>query len=341
METKAVIIGAGALGLGFLAERMAADYELTLVDTAVQAASLEHLQRHQGYTVNICAPDGVTTTTISGVFQTVVSDASGGRDQLAQALLQADLVLTATGRKFLDGIVADIAGMLNKRQQKTWLLFCENGRDIAAYYRKDFQPQIVLVDTVMSRMCRFADATQEKQFPPLWPGSDTALVVEQYSNLPVDGNLCRPGPFSSAFSMVSREEFLCWEDVKFYLHNGVHAFVSYHAFLEGARFYPQTSASIRQKAREVVMEEVVPAIVKTHAVADREEIERYGLELLDRFFNPFFNDSIARGVRGAAQKLSPDERLVSGCEFIKKAGLDPRGYASTIDAARKVMQMQG
>ena len=46
MQKKAVIIGAGALGLGFLAERMALDYDLCLADTSVKAQILSHLRRH-------------------------------------------------------------------------------------------------------------------------------------------------------------------------------------------------------------------------------------------------------------------------------------------------------
>lgn len=85
------------------------------------------------------------------------------------------------------------------------------------------------------------------------------------------------------------------------------------------------------------MDEVVPAIVRTHAVAKREEIERYGLRLLERFFNPHFNDSVERGVRGIEDKLAPGERLLGGCEFIRQAGIEPKGYATTIEAARGIL----
>jgi mannitol-1-phosphate/altronate dehydrogenase len=139
------------------------------------------------------------------------------------------------------------------------------------------------------------------------------------------------------FSLVSHAEFLLWEDIKLYMHNGIHAFVSYHAFLEDAELFTDTSHRIRHAARQVILEELVPAIVRTHPYARQEEIEEYGLGLLERFFNPFFGDTIERGVRGVADKLTPDERLVGGCEYIKRAGIEPRGYARTIQAAEEIL----
>ena len=117
----------------------------------------------------------------------------------------------------------------------------------------------------------------------------------------------------------------------------MHAFVSYHAYLEGARLFAEVSERIRQEARQVVLQEVVPAIVRTHPTAKPEEVAAYGLGLLARFFSPFFNDLTERGVRGIEEKLAPDERLVGGCEFIRRAGIEPKGYASTIQAAQAIL----
>ena len=57
---RAVIIGAGALGLGFLAERLTGDYALHLADTTPKAALLQRLQDEQGFTVNLCGRAGAT-----------------------------------------------------------------------------------------------------------------------------------------------------------------------------------------------------------------------------------------------------------------------------------------
>ncbi len=333
---KAVIIGAGALGLGFLAERLASHYDLCLADLSPNEKLLRQIEGDQGFTVNLCSLEGVSPKRVVGHFQAVLSDTLEGRGKLDQALREADLVLTATGRQLLDKVVATIAPAMNERAKKGWLLFCENGRHIAASYAHSFGSQTVLVDTVMSRMCRFA-SPQERAYEPLRPGNDRALVVEEYSFLPLSADLCGSGPFGPMFSLVSHAEFLLWEDIKLYMHNGTHAFVSYHAFLEGAELLTDTPHRIRREARQVILEEIVPAIVRTHACAREEEIEGYGLGLLERFFNPNFGDTIERGVRGVADKLAPDERLVGGCQYIRRAGIEPRGYAKTIQAAKEIL----
>jgi len=185
-------------------------------------------------------------------------------------------------------------------------------------------------------MCRFADP-HEDNYQPLWPGHKDSLVVEDYDFLPLDADRCSSGPFTSVFSIIAHDEFLCWEDIKLFMHNGIHALVSYSAFLEGVKSFPDTPSWIREEAKNVVLKEVVPAIVTTHTGVDSARIERYGLELLERFFNPFFNDSIERGVRGIEEKLAPGERLLGGCEYIRRAGIEPRGYARAVEAAKEIL----
>jgi mannitol-1-phosphate/altronate dehydrogenase len=325
--------------LGFIAERLAGHYDLWLADISSNEQMLRRLEAEQSFTINICGLDDVWPQRVTGRFEVTLTDTPQGRAKLDQALREADLVMTATGRRLLDGLVANIAPAMNARTRKAWLLFCENGQHIAESYAHSFSPQTVLVDTVMSRMCRF-DQPREGRYQSVWSGCDRALVVEDYSFLPLDADLCHSGPFASVFSLVSGADFLLWDDIKLYLHNGMHAFVSYHAFLDGVERFTETPSWIRGEARQVMLEEVIPALVRRHTCAKKKEIEDYGLTLLKRFFNPFFDDTIERGVRGVADKLAPDERLQGGYEYIRGAGIEPRGYASTIQAAREILARQ-
>jgi mannitol-1-phosphate 5-dehydrogenase len=337
MKHKAVIVGAGALGLGFLAERLAHDYELCLADVQAKQEVLNQIEAQQGFSLNVCRLDGIDTRQVAGSFTVATADAPD-TSAFDCALGEAALVLTATGVKILDRVVERIAPILNARARSGWLLFCENGQHAAAYAHM-FGSNTTLVDTVMSRMCRFGDPN-EGGYQPLAPGIGTALIVEDYDLLPLDASLCLPGPFSPVFSLVTPAEFACWEDIKFFLHNGMHAFLAYRAYLEGVRWFPDTPAWIRREAKRTMLEEVIPALVRTHPAADREQMEQYGLSLLERFYNPWFNDSIERGVRGVEEKLAPGERLMAGCAYIRKAGIEPRGYAATVQAAREILTRQ-
>jgi mannitol-1-phosphate/altronate dehydrogenase len=336
---RAVIIGAGALGLGFLAERMAPDYELCLADLAGREPLLRRIQASRGYDVNICRPGGLEVRPVRGAFAAASIGSPSEPGALAAALRGADLVLTAAGVRALPGIVSVIAPILNGSERRVWLLFCENGMHVAARHGTAFAPHVTRVDTVMSRMCRFTDP-EEAGYAPLWPGGGERLVAEAYAAIPLDRAICRGGPFSPAFTLVESGEFAMWEDIKLFMHNGVHAFLSYHAFLEGTKRFPGISASIRAEALRVMREELVPAILFHHPPARRETVEAYGMELLARFVDPRFNDSIERGVRGAEEKLAPGERLLAGRQYISEAGIQPRGYATTIDAAQRIVELQ-
>ncbi len=336
---KAVIIGAGALGLGFLAERLCDDYDLCLADVSARGEMLRRIGTEQAFVVNLCSRGDVRPRRVTGRFEVASTDTPDGRWVLNRALSGADLVLTATSRSVLDGVVAVISPTLNARHDRAWLLFCENGLDIAAAYAPRLGQQIVSVDTVMSRMCRFEDQPAGR-YQPLCADQRECLVVEDYDYLPLDVESCHHGPFSSVFSLVPHAQFELWEDVKLYLHNGMHAFIAYRAHLQGVERFVNTPAWIRDEARSVMLDELIPAIVRTHVGADREQIEQYGLELLERFCNPFFDDTVERGVRGVADKLSPHERLVGGCEYLRHAGIEPHGYADTIRVAEEILARQ-
>jgi mannitol-1-phosphate/altronate dehydrogenase len=297
---------------------------------------LTKLARQQSYTLNVCRLNGVKQFEVRSSLETVLTDTPEGLAKVREKISAADLVLTCVGKKNLPALCATIASALNGAR-KHWVLLCENGFDLARQHGADLPPQAVLIDTVMSRMCRFAEPDEKDRYAPLWPGTNAALVVEDYAFLPLNGALSHGGPFSSAFSLVSAEEFLMWEHVKLFLHNGLHAFVAYHAHLAGIKRFCDVPAEIRDRAQEVALREVVPALLKTHTCARPEMLKEYAQSLLKRFFNPYLNDSIDRGIRGLEEKLMPGERLMGGCEFIRRAGIEPRGYASTVEAAKKIL----
>ena len=143
---KAVIIGAGALGLGFLGERLAEDYRLCFADVGVKDKLLRNLRERQAYTINICTPQDIIVKTVQGQFQAVNMDASAERETMYQCLTECDLVFTATSRKVLPVVVSRIAGALNESESPTWLLFGENGLGIAEEHGAAFSSQTTLVE---------------------------------------------------------------------------------------------------------------------------------------------------------------------------------------------------
>jgi hypothetical protein len=338
---RATIIGAGALGLGYLAERLAPDYELCLVDRCERAPWLRAIACEQGYWLTVCG-SGIEARRVSGSFEAICLDESGGRERLSEVLGQTDIVLTAVGRANLGSVVEVMGPALHGRSRALWVLFCENGHAIAETHAGRLGQRAIGVDTVMSRMCRFAEPEEASGYRALCAGgpAQTALVVEPYSFLPLDATRCAGGPFSPVFSLVATEVFALWEDVKLFLHNGMHAFVACHAHLMGVRTFSEVPVSLRERARMVAQTELVPALTRVHRVPPTLDLAAYADELLGRFFSPCFRDSVARGIRGVVEKLEPGERILGGCELIRRAGIEPRGYSTLIRAARRVLESQ-
>jgi len=276
---------------------------------------------------------------VHGSFDVAVMPAAGEAGTLVHALGEADLVLTAVGTRALPDVVRRIAPVLAARSRPAWILFCENGRRLAAVHGPAFTAALTPADTVMSRMCRFAEPA-ERRYAPILPGRGEMLVTEAYDMIPLDRARCAGGPFTSVFSLVDSAEFALWEDVKLFLHNGLHAFVAYHAFLEGTERFPEVPPPILSEARRVMVEEIVPAILAHHPTAVREKLENYGQGLLARFVDPGLDDRIERGIRGVKDKLAPGERLLGGLDYIREAGIEPRLYGTAIEAARRIQAIR-
>ena len=340
---RVLIVGAGALGLGFLLERLAGTCEAVLADRNEQRELLERIERERGYTVSICGPDRATIRRVEGHFRAVFTDDPGGAAAFEEAVARSPIILTATGRSVLPQLVPMLGSALRATGGRHAVLFCENGVHLAAEHGPALGPSARAVDTVMSRMCRFADP-DEDHYEPLWPGSPYRLVAEEYTLMPVaDSPAWRTQASGAGISLpdaltaMDAGRFRYWEDVKVYMHNAMHAFVAYHDALEGVRSFPGTPQHIRDAAHSVMMEEVVPSVVRHHPRVSSRETREYAGALLERFYNPCFAESVERGIRGTAEKLVPGGRLRGGVDYIREAGIEPVGFEAVVKAAEQML----
>jgi len=335
MIKRVVIIGTGALALGFLGERLAPGYEITFIDKNIKASFLEELQNQQQYNLNICYRDGIESVSVQGRFNVINLDQDKEKNNFYKVLTEADLIFTTVGNQNLPIVISQIVPILNAQPRENHILLCENGRNLAQTYQKYFKASKV-VDTVMSRMCRFA-SHGESGYMPLWKDLPDRLVVESYDFLQLNEAVCLTNQFSPVFTLVEPEIFATWEDIKFFAHNGAHAFIAYHAFLDGIKYFSDVDQILKEKAEKMMFNETIPALHRAHPHFPHRELRDYGENLLERIYNPFFHDSIERGIRGILEKLKPNERLVSGLRFIHHQGIKPVHFASAILAGYKIV----
>jgi len=348
-DRTCVVMGAGALGLGFLGPEVGADYHMVYVDIPEKSDLLDHMTRAGEYTFNETGPSAraVTVRDARGIC---TSDAGA----VAQALAGADLVFTAVGEPNLEKVAPTLAAAAAGRDPSRpfRILCCENGIEIARKCRAHVERalgasaggRLIVGDTVMGRMCKIV-SPPEPHVAPIAPGLDWSVCAEPFFGIPVAApamaGLDEPG---AAFQVMTEAEFAAQEDVKMMAHNGLHAFLAFLGHLRGKRYFCELTgdAEIMGMASAMLLDEAGEAMLRKHGPAlDRNFYRNYAPTILRRITCPGLHDEIARGTRGVMRKLEPWERLVGGLRTIAGQGIEPRIYAVGLAGAVLVAQREG
>jgi len=338
---KALILGAGGVGLGFVSELLSSSgWEITFadIDSDLVAALNEH--------------GSVTFTKIStGIEQVQVSplsaiDLSGSdaSQQLTEALAAADLVFTAAGAGAFSAVgklLAAAAESVDLAHQPLNVLCCENHKDAAAALRDATRQamsnpellaeKLAFVNTIVARMCQRLTA-EERNLPPVAPGLDTVVVAEAYELFPIDGSAAAtPMPEFEGLRILSGPEFQAWDHRKLYAHNGIHALVGVLGRLAGHTYMYECRQDIEidKVGHRAMWEEVGGALVRAHPhVFTRADHSAFAEDLYGRITSELFADTTDRATRNSMRMIqSQDGRLSKAAEFVLRFGGQPRAMA--------------
>ena len=356
-KPEALIFGAGALALGFLGPELYKDWALTFIDIDAKKELLSRLKDNGKYTVNIAGPfqKAFEVTNVRGLNLNNPPELK----EIIQRFSSSPLIFTSVGAANLNSLVPIFCeGIRNvtegfslpfrkAKSDTTYILCCENGRDIAMKFHTSLEISLNrrltlecrIGDTVMGRMCRVEpDIESNKYLEPVYEGANWAVVAEPFFGFPIKRSLIKEEKlFKSPFQLKEDSVFEALEDIKFFAHNGCHAFLGYLGFLKGYRYFGELKKdkNLMGLAYETLFNEVGKALITKHEIIDRSDYENYAIDLLRRLTCPYFNDSIDRAVRRPLEKLGPDERLISGARFILSQGICPKIYTLSIAAAIK------
>jgi mannitol-1-phosphate/altronate dehydrogenase len=331
-ERKVVVIGAGALGLGFLGPEFSSEAQVWFLDTAAKRDVLTRIERDRAYTLNVAA-ELVRPARVKNVRGQVIADDEA---KAAEVLAGADLCFTAVG----DGNLAAVAPLLARAARMRPAAFplsvlcAENGPDAA----KTLSQQIgegenaAVSDTVMGRMCRWLDSP-EGGCVGLFGPEGPAVVAEDFRGIPYRRSDRMPDLSLAALRPREEARFALDEHVKLFAHNCVHGLFACAAARRGLARINEIGedAHVRQRAERMLYDELMPALAKQHAgLFDRAEYTDYAGHLVRRILSPTLADTVARGVRGAAEKLRPNGRWAAAVRFVRGAGIAPIAYYETI-----------
>ena len=337
MADRIVVLGAGALSLGFFGPELQDEYALTFVDTQARADLIERVQRRHEYVTNV-AGERIVPLTVRPV-DAFRLDQLEQDTPIREHIAQARIFFTAVGIRNLDSALSYLFDRIGGRQEPIFILCAENGEGVADKWRTVFPANVHLCDTVMGRMCRL-DERAAPDYAPVTPELAWGVVGEEFHGFPLSEAHRDTEVFHSrAFQFMPEEEFHARERVKLFAHNALHFFVASMGRLRGAERFSDLAqdAEVTSATRELLEGEIAPALWKDSAWRiGRSEFDLYVARMPGRLFSPTLRDHVARGVRGIQDKFAENERALGGLRLLLRNGIRPNRYYDLLAAGLEV-----
>ncbi len=323
---KAVMYGGGNIGRGFIGMLFSqSGYDVTFIDVADSV--VEALNREKKYPVRYVSAQGKEDVVVGPVSAVHGKE----REQVIEAIANADIMATAVGVRVLKlitpNLVEGIRRRIKTKGEPLNIIICENLIDadkmLAALIREQlteeenqwFEKNIGLVEASIGRMVPVQ--TEEMK-----AGNPLRVCVERYGFLPVDKDAFK-GEIPELKNMVPHTPFDFYIERKLYVHNMGHAVCAYLGNYIGKEYiYQAMDDSDVQYLVENAMLESGRAIAKQYG-ASLDGIVLHTQDLLIRFTNQALKDTCARVGGDTARKLSARDRLIGASDLCVKQGIYP------------------
>ncbi len=328
----AVMIGAGKIGRGFIAEAMrASGYRVVFIDR--DEALVNSLREFARYPVRVVGEGGVATRWVDGFTALCISQ----REEVARAVDGASLLAVSVGADNLQGVAEYLADALLRRRNAEPLniLCCENmiGADVrlgdavrALWGEKETRENRDKVGFVPVCVGKTAPNPPRRLLDehPLY------LIVDAYAELPADARkLIGSVPLRG---LAPYDPFLYCIQRKLFIHNLGHAVAAYLGTLRGHALLERAVED--RRVREVTrcaMLESARALGAAYPFA--EGLEAYIGGLLALFADADMGDTLSRIGADPLRKTARDDRLAGAYRFCVEHGVQAPCIAAGLAAA--------
>lgn len=308
---KIVIVGAGAIGRGYLPWVVdVSRYDLVFVEANPEIVR-QMRERRQYSTYRVANGSSYERRTVSHF------DAYTPDQFIAADHTNAVAAFINVGPR-ASGIAARILENVNCP-----IILCENDPETVSRVRKSTgreQVYFAVPDVITSNTA-----------PPHLLVSDPLAITTEDGVLFVDE---RAGLIQGDISLVGERELLQKQWLaKLYLHNTPHCIAAYLGAIAGVKYMheameiPAVAAIV-----EGCMGEMLRTLKLTCAMPD-EFLDWYAQKELSRFACTLLFDPIARVAREPLRKLEPDGRLIGAAQMCLTAGVSPENILTGIMGA--------
>lgn len=332
---KAVIIGAGNIGRGFIGQIFSeGGWEVCFLD--VSETVVNALNQFNEYPLDIVSSSGIDRHILRNVRAVNGND----KENAAKEIASADICVTCVGAKAIRFIIPNFVAGVKLRYRTTGkpldLLICENLMDADAYIHTLLEPELTaeelasvgLVETSVGRMVPLPDPELLREEPLL-------VRAEAYSFLPCDRDAFK-GPIPEISNLVPVSPFRYVIERKLYIHNMGHAICAYLGMYKG---YTTISEAIGDPEIRVIVREAMSE--SAAALAEKfnrplSELMAHTSDLIRRFGNTALGDTCARVGADIPRKLAHTDRLTGAAMNVSETGICPVWIALGAGAALSV-----
>jgi mannitol-1-phosphate 5-dehydrogenase len=309
-DMKAIQIGAGNIGRGFIGELLAhSGFEVTFVDA--NNTVVELINELKNYTVHVLDNEK-RDEKVENVSALNIND-----EKLMNAILEADIMTTAVGVNILSKIAETLAKGIKNRlakgvEKNLNIIACENAVGASEVLKEEIFKYLTEEEKeTVDKYVGFPNSSVDRIVPPVSEKMENPLdvVVENYYEWNVDRNGFR-GEIPEINGMNLTGNLIAYVERKLFTLNTGHAITAYLGNLRG---YKTIEESINDnEIYEVVYHAMVESgdgLVKKYDF-DRDAHLKYIDKIIARFKNPYLQDDIKRVGREPIRKLSKGDRLV-------------------------------
>lgn len=332
MKKEVLIIGAGKIGRGFIAQLFYdSGYKLWFTDASKEVVGL--LNKEKRYRVDI-AREGKDLTEYIEVAGAFTLD---DKEKVAEIISNTDIIVTSVGAANIEKVSGFIKEILIATQRKAplnWII-CENANNPAKKiknvllqnadpeFEEFVRSKLGLIETQVLRTGMLANAEVIMKEP-------LALRMQDWWTLPLDKDAF-VGSIPEVQGFSPKINFSNELVRKLYTFNGTNGPIAYIGWANGYEILHEAALAYPELFHEI-QEESAFGLINEFGFDEKEQREFMALAM-KKYTDPTLNDQIERNANDSRRKLSKEERLVGPALLCLRHGKMANAYAKAIAAA--------